>query len=334
MSSTILAGDIGGTKTLLCLVKGQDRLWEQRFASQSYGSFEELLATFCDQARARLGDFALDAACLAIAGPVLEGRSQLTNLSWVLDAQSLAQQFAIPHLALINDFVAVGYGTLALLPQDVTLLQEGTPIPDAPRVILGAGTGLGEAYMVPSATGPRVFASEGGHASFAPQNPLESELLTYLWRSHPRVSIERIVSGSGIPLIYAFLCARHPEQVSPELTQHLQLPTTDPAAAIADYALGHRNPLALQAMELFISCYGAEAGDLALKFLAYGGVYLAGGIAPKILPLLQTGLLLRSFHNKGRFQGLMQRIPLAVITNAEVGLLGASYHAQSLAAAA
>ncbi|NJK35119.1 MAG: glucokinase [Oscillatoriales cyanobacterium SM2_2_1] len=332
----VLAGDIGGTKTLLCLlgcsVGERHRLWEQRFASQSYDNFDLLLETFLSQARAQLPSFTVEAACLAIAGAVIDGQSQLTNLNWHLDAQALGQKFAIPQMSLVNDFVAVGYGTLTLPPSDLYILQAGVAVANAPKAILGVGTGLGEAYIVLSADGPRVFASEGSHGSFAPTTPLESELLTYLWQFYPRVSIERVVSGQGIPLIYQFLRDRHRDRTNPELEHLLQQQTTDPAAAIAQYALDHRDALALQTMELFISCYGAEAGDLALKILACGGVYLAGGITPKILPLLTAGPLLSSFHHKGRFRSFMERIPLMAITNPDVGLLGASYLAQDLMA--
>jgi len=348
---TILAGDIGGTKTILRLVKADaspcqpqsaqlETVYECTYPSQDFADLSPMIQQFWAQSP---DAGAIQTACFGIAGPVVNDTSELTNLSWSLDARRLEQEFGLAKAALINDFAAVGYGVLGLGDQDLATLQDVAPNTDAPIAVIGAGTGLGEGFLVPSGEGYQVFSSEGGHADFAPRNPVEFQLLHFLRaeKELDRVSVERVVSGQGIVSIYKFLRSlgeipesasiaqvlRNWAQGNPE-TEDLQ----DPAAAIAQAALQETDPLCQQTMTLFVEAYGAEAGNLALKLLPYGGLYIAGGVAAKILPLLQTGEFLKAFHTKGRVSSLLQNIPIHVVLNPKVGLIGAALYAAQLSA--
>jgi glucokinase len=354
---TILAGDIGGTKTILRLVKtlaprsGQSipqltTVYEQTYPSQDFANLSAMIGQFLAEVAAQTGKSSqIQVACFGIAGPVIGNTSKLTNLSWFLDAHSLEQELDCSKVALINDFASVGYGVLGLTATDLAPLQSATPNPHAPIAVIGAGTGLGQGFLIPGATGYQVFPSEGGHVDFAPCTPTESELLYFLQEHQQlkRVSVERIVSGNGIVSIYEFM--RHQGNIpeSPQLARMFQawkqqpLPTEshpDLAAAIAQAALNQTDPLCQKVMTLFVEAYGAEAGNLALKLLPYGGLYLAGGIAAKILPLLQRGEFLEAFRTKGRVSPLLQNVPVHVILNPNVGLIGAAFYAAQLAAAA
>ncbi|PZU94440.1 MAG: glucokinase [Pseudanabaena sp.] len=324
----ILAGDIGGTKTLLSLVQsnaqGFERLYDQRFASGDYATFEELLVEFMTLARSNLQNLPpLTSACFGIAGPVSDRRSQLTNLGWVIESDRLAEVLGISESSkvnLINDFVAVGYGILGLKPEDLCTLQGGKAKTHAPMAVIGAGTGLGEAYLTWGGDRYEVNATEGGHTDFAPRNALEIELLQYLLKHHHRASVERVVSGLGIVTIYEFLCDR-------QGTTSLLVD----GGAIAEAALTQSDPLAMQTMEIFVSAYAAEAGNLALKLIPNGGLYIAGGIAPKILPLLQESNFLEILKFKGRVSPILSDIPIHVVLNPEVGLIGAMIYAHESA---
>ncbi|QFZ92633.2 glucokinase [Synechococcus elongatus] len=340
----LLAGDIGGTKTnlLLAIAEAPDRLqplYQASFASAAYSDLVPMVQEFLAAAQPTESRSPV-VACFGIAGPVVAGRAQLTNLPWHLSETRLAAELGIPKVALINDFAAIAYGLPGLTDADQVVIQTGEADPAAPIAILGAGTGLGEGFIIPTTQGRQVFSSEGSHADFAPQTELESELLHFLrdFYEIEHVSVERVVSGQGIAAIYAFLRDRQPEQENPALgaiatawqTGDEQAP--DLAAAVSQAALSDRDPLALQAMRIFVSAYGAEAGNLALKLLSYGGVYVAGGIAGKILPLLTDGTFLRAFQAKGRVQELLTRMPVTIVTNHEVGLIGAGLHAAAIAA--
>jgi glucokinase len=280
-------------------------------------------------------------ACFAIAGPVINDTSVLTNLNWFLEARRLEKELAIARIRLINDFAAVGYGILGLETTDLHTLQEVTPQPDAPIAVLGAGTGLGEGFLIQQPGGYQVFASEGGHTDFAPRTGLEFQLLQYLLEKYDiqRISVERVVSGQGIVAIYQFLRDR---QIAPESAEIGQVIRTweqetgrseksvDPAATIAQAALEKRDRLSEQTLQIFVDAYGAEAGNLALKLLPYGGLYVAGGIAAKILPLIKEGQFLRAFGQKGRVSSLLERVPVHVILNPQVGLIGAAIGASRL----
>ena len=343
--SAILAGDIGGTKTLLRLAEeNADRftvLYEQRFAGADYASFSDVLHEFLAKAKVKLGELPLlSAACFAIAGPVRDRKSQLTNLGWAFDSDRIAKEFNIANVSLINDFVGVGYGVLGLQPHDLHTLQDGRVVERAPIGVIGAGTGLGEAYLGWNGDRYEVYPTEGGHADFAPRNALEIELLQYLLKRHDRVSVERVASGTGIVAIYQFLRDRAIAPDSDEISAKMRLweagvLNVDVAAAIANAALTNlginsetnQDHLATQTMQMFVEAYAAEVGNLALKLIPNGGLYIAGGIAPKILPLLQDGTFLRILKDKGRISSVLEDIPIHIVLNPEVGLIGAMLYA-------
>jgi glucokinase len=280
-------------------------------------------------------------ACFAIAGPVVKNTAKLTNLTWFLDKDRLIQELGIPSVSLINDFAAVGYGIFGLTKQDLLTLQVGKYQPAAPMAVIGAGTGLGQGFLIRQDNQYQVFPSEGGHADFAPRNELEFQLLKYLVDKHDiqRVSVERVVSGLGITSIYQFLRDRQIAPESPEIAQAVRTweqeaqkaeKTVDPGAFIGSAALQKSDRLSEQTMQLFIEVYGAEAGNLALKLLPYGGLYIAGGIAPKILPLMENGSFLLNFTQNGRMGSLLEEIPVHIILNQQVGLIGAAFSASRL----
>lgn len=343
----ILAGDIGGTKTLLRVAEknadGFRVLYEQRFAGASYANFSDVLREFVETAKINLGEgLELTAACFGIAGPVHDRRSQLTNLGWFFDSDRLAEELKIDRVSLINDFVAVGYGLLGLQPHDLYTLQDGNVKERSPIGVIGAGTGLGEAYLGWNGDRYEVYPTEGGHTDFAPRNELEIELLQYLLKHHDRVSVERVASGTGIVAIYQFLRDRQFAPESDEIAEKVRLwesgdLNVDAAAAIADAALTNcginsetnMDQLATQTMQMFVEAYAAEVGNLALKLIPNGGLYIAGGIAPKILPLLQDGTFLQVLKNKGRVSLVLEDIPIHIVLNPEVGLIGAMLYAAS-----
>lgn len=328
----LLAGDIGGTKTLLALAQAPDEarsgifVFERRYPSRDYADFAELLERFLEDARATLGQAPrLSAACLGVAGPITGQRVKVTYLPWTLDAGALGRRFGLGKVRLVNDFAAAASG-IPHLPRDrLVTLQAGKPDPGAPRVAIGAGTGLGVAALVGEGDDLRVLAGEGGHIGFAPADGAQLELWRYLHRLHGRVSAERVISGPGLAAIYRFLVQRAGDDADPAL-----LAADDPSAAIAEAALGRNDPRALRALDLFIAAYGAFAGDLALAYLARGGVYLAGGIAPKILPRLAAGGFSRAFGDKGEHAALMPDFPVHVVTDEKLGLRGAAASAASL----
>jgi glucokinase len=344
----ILAGDIGGTKTLLRVAEknsdGFTVLYEQRFSGASYVSFSDVLHEFIETVKINLGELPLlSAACFGIAGPVRDRRSQLTNLGWSFDSDRLAEEFNIANVSLINDFVAVGYGVLGLQPHDLHTLQKGKVVERSPIGVIGAGTGLGEAFLGWNGDRYEVYPTEGGHTDFAPRNALEIELLQYLQKRHDRVSVERVASGTGIVAIYQFLRDRLTSPESAELAEKVKLweagdLNVDVAAAIANAALTNLginsetnlDHIATQTMQIFVETYAAEVGNLALKLIPNGGLYIAGGIAPKILPLLQDGTFLQILKNKGRISPVLEDIPIHIVLNPEVGLIGAMLYAASL----
>jgi glucokinase len=301
----VLAGDVGGTKTLLLLAEpsatGMRPLAERRFENREHPDFSSLLRQFLDQAPRRP-----DAACFAIAGPVAGNRADMTNLSWLIDGAALSREQGFP-VRLVNDFEAVGYGIDALGPGDLETLQEGEAQPRGVRAVLGAGTGLGEGFMVWQGAGYKVFPSEGSHADFAPADEKQDALLHCLRRKYGHVSWERVVSGPGLADIYRCLGGGGAEP-----------------ARIADAAQKGSDARAAEALALFVAAYGAEAGNLALKLLPRGGIYVAGGIAPQILSTLKDGGFLDAFRAKGRFAGLLATLPVHVVKNPKVGLLGAA----------
>jgi glucokinase len=326
----ILTGDVGGTKTILRLTESRSSqtLCERQYRSRDFSDLTEVVSIFLASATQNLSQSVHpEIACFAIAGSVVNNSSVLTNLGWTLESSHLSQETKIPNISLINDFEAVGYGILELSSADVYTLQAGDPRPHAPIAILGAGTGLGEGFLLHHGERYQVYASEGGHADFAPHTELECQLLHYLLERSPsqHVSVEQIVSGNGILAIYQFL--RHHTGVSQLLSED----NIDLASKISDAALTAQDPLAEKALQIFVKTYGAEAGNLALKLLPYGGVYIAGGIAAKILPLMQDGTFLKAFLSKGRMSSLLEDIPIHVVLNPYVGLIGATRHARAMA---
>ena len=306
----IIAGDIGGTKVLLQLVDvsggGRVVTVEQRYESAAYDTFDALLADFMT-----LATGTVDGACFAVAGPVMGNTASVTNLHWKMDAETLAAKFSIARVSLINDFYAVALGVPLLHPADLLSLNAGTRVPYAPIAILGAGTGLGEANLVFDGGRWVVIPSEGGHADFAPQDEEQTRLLLALIEKIGHVSWERVLSGMGLVNIHNFLLGidrPYDETIPMEIAQ---------LAERGDAA-------ALHAFEIFVDIYGAEAGNMALRTLARGGVFLAGGIAGKNVEHFTDGRFVRAFTRKGRFAPLVQQIPVDIIVNAKVGLLGAA----------
>jgi glucokinase len=344
----ILAGDIGGTKTLLALYDWKDQrvepIRQESYWSEDYGSLEEVLTEFLEEESEGITDVdiheeptkseesktdpepssspTLTGACFGVAGPVLNNICRTTNLAWVIDGKKIAQHLDLKHVRLLNDLEATACGLLELQPDELESLNSSAPAQTTgTRALIAAGTGLGEAILIWDGNRYHVHPSEGGHSSFAPNSDIEIELLRYLRTSYLHVSYDRMVSGPGIHTIYQFL--RDTQKNEPTWFAE-RLPTGDPAALIAEAALTGKPEICAHALKLFISIYGGEAANLALKTLAIGGVYLGGGIAPKILPLLRDGTFMKAFFDKGRHKRLMNKIPVHVILNPNTALLGAA----------
>lgn len=318
----ILAGDIGGTKTIVALFEdaggGLRVLREETFPSRSHEGLGQILEAF----RAREPLPPLRGACFGVAGPVFDGRCEATNLPWVIDAKALRGTLGLERVAVINDLVATAYGILDLKPDEVVVLNEGRPHPEGNKALIAAGTGLGEAILFWDGTRYRPVASEGGHADFAPRNVLEIELLRYLLKKHHRVSYERVLSGPGILNIYSFLKeAGHGEEA---VWLRERFHGQDPSVVITDAAMRGESDLCVKTLGLFVSLYGAEAGNLALKALATGGVYVGGGIAPKILDRLMDGTFMTAFTDKGRLSPLVTDMTVRVVLNPQTALRGAA----------
>jgi glucokinase len=310
----ILAGDIGGTNTRLALFEqpGAAPAALEIYPSAEHRGLEEVLAEFLGKHPGEV-----DAACFGVAGTVRDGRTEAVNLAWGVDSRSVARTLGLERVGLINDLAANAYGVLALGPDDLAVLNDGAPDAAGNRAVIAAGTGLGEAGLLWDGERYRVLATEGGHADFSPRGELQVGLLRFLEADLGHVSYERVCSGMGIVNCYRYLLATGGETASLQLD----------GAAITKAALGGADETAAGALELMISIYGAEAGNLALKLMATGGVYVGGGIAPRILPLLQRGEFARAFSDKGRFAELLSQIPVWAILNDMTALLGASLNA-------
>ncbi len=321
----ILAGDIGGTKTHLALFRADGKhrrpVRQQIFHSRDYSDLGEILQKWL-----RGQTHSIRVACFGVAGPVVHGRCETTNLPWIVDAKPISQRFGIASVVLLNDLQAMAYGALGLSEEEYCVLNKGQPDPHGNKAIIAAGTGLGEAILFWNGVEHHASASEGGHADFAPHSPMEIKLLEYLWKRFTRVSYERVLSGPGLVNIYQFLKDTGQDEEPSWLANRFK--EEDPAAVITEVALAGTVELCVKAVDLFVSLYGAEAGNLALKALATGGVYVGGGIAPKMIKKLQDGMFMKSFMDKGRFSSLLSRIPVQVILNEETGLLGAASFAQ------
>lgn len=322
----ILAGDIGGTKTWLALYDVREgeahEVRSTKFASADFPSLE-------DTARAFLKEDHADAAAFGIAGPVVGDTAKTTNLPWHIDARSVERDLGISKAQLLNDFHAVALGVAELDDDGLVRLQDNPVEPSGPVAILGAGTGLGEAVCVPSSSGTIVLPTEGGHVDFAPRTPDEVGLLQFLMTRHKRVSVERVVSGLGLAAIYDYVCDAKLTDINPEIRQAVDS-GGDPAAIIHRAADAGTDPASERTLDIFVAAYGAEAGNFALKTLPWGGIFVAGGIAAKMIERLKNGLFLEAFLNKGRMSALLQQMRVQVVMDPKVGLLGARSAAVAL----
>lgn len=319
-----LAGDIGGTKTLLSLsiAGGLEPFIQKSYLSVAYSGLENIVEEFLEDA----GINDISTACFAVAGPVEGKVVKLTNLSWSVDSDALAERYDIKRVTLINDFEAVGYGVAALKSTDLLTLQPGMEVTQGIRLVLGAGTGLGVAWLTWHEGAYRVHPSEGGHMDFAPADDMQCLLLRYLQHRHSHVSYERIVSGPGLIAIFEFM--RDTGLATPSSQLLAAMNKDDAAAALTKFAQADNEPIARMTVDLFLSVYGAFAGNLALAALPGGGIYIAGGIASKISARMQGGEFINAFLSKGRFGGILGKMPLHMVLNPNIGLMGANLIAQ------
>lgn len=329
----ILAGDIGGTKSNLALFDQRDGAFQMRFRehypTHEFSRFEEIVDAFlraASQASALSEQEKVAAAGFGVAGPIVGRRVQMTNVGWAVDAHSLQKQLGTPHVALLNDLEATGYSLAWLKPDQLVTLNAGTPAAGASQALLAAGTGLGEAILRWDSKRYVVAPSEGGHCDFAPRNEKEIELLRHMKKTNGPVSFELILSGRGFRVIHEFL--------NPSV-QHasFEQPGADAAPEITQRGLDRSCPVCVETLDLWTSIYGAEAGNLALKALARGGVFVAGGIAPKILPKMQDGTFFLAFREKEKFEEMLSQVPVWVVLNEEAPMLGAAAEAARLLSA-
>jgi len=317
----ILAGDIGGTNTRLALFDGTpDHLNPvdiEVFPSPQFSGLPEIVRKY--QAK---HNQTVKAAAFGLPGAVVDGRVETTNLPWIVDSRHLAQELGLERVDLINDLFANAHGIVLLKETDFVALNQGTPSPTGNRVLVSAGTGLGEAGLLAEAGGGfRPFPSEGGHSDFAPTNEIQMDLLRYLLGRFEHVSYERVLSGPGLHNIYEFL--RDTKRAEEPAWLADEIKNGDPSAAIAKSGLAGGAAIAVQALDIFVSIYGAEAGNLTLKVVATAGAFIGGGIAPKIVAKLQDGTFMKAFTAKGRFHALLSNVPVRVITNDKTALFGA-----------
>ncbi|WP_338040563.1 glucokinase [Nitrosomonas oligotropha] len=328
MNKQLIYGDIGGTKTILQMaeITADGQIHErctQRYDSTAFATFSSMLEAFFKQTAAANPPAA---ACFAMAGPIAGQQATLTNLPWQIGSADIAHAFSIPSVKLINDFEAVALAVENLPGSDLITLQTGKPHAQAMRVVLGAGTGMGVAWLTPVNNRYLAWPTEAGHIDFAPVTALQIALLESLQQRFGHVSVERLLSGAGLTNIFKFL-----QQNAAASSDLPPIPLEeDSGGTIAALAQTQKHPVAIQALELFAEIYGAYAGNLALAGLCRGGVYIAGGIAPKIIDILSGGGFMYAFHAKGRFSALLHEIPVHVVTNPAIGLLGARQEARRL----
>jgi glucokinase len=314
----VLAGDIGGTNARFAIIEGDKIIFERHYPSRDFDKFEDVFAVFVKDVPGQIPH----CACLAVAGVVEGNRVEATNIPWTIDGHDLKDRFGLETLRLINDFEAAAWGITVLHRDHLVQIGGGKPISDGPKAMLGAGTGLGQAILAPCNKGYKVLPTEGGHVDFAPRNEEEMRLLRYLMKKFPHVSVERILSGPGLVHIYEFLLEERGSEESVFTKQSAR--GKDKAAHITQHSVQGTDELCRQAVSMFCSIYGAEAGNLALKCLATGGVYVAGGIAPKILPILSEGGFRQAFESKGRMEKVLKHIPTYIVISPQLGLLGAA----------
>jgi glucokinase len=324
----ILAGDVGGTKVHLALYDFKDGKLDysrdERYPAKDYAGLEEIVKQF-------LGGAKVDAACFGVPGPVRNGRLRLTNLPWTLDSRELATNLAITHVFLINDLEANGYGVAELSADQIYTLAEGDASQIGNRALIAAGTGLGEGLLIWNGHSHVPYPSEGGHSDYAPRNEDEIDLLRFLKQKYDgRISFERVVSGMGLTNVYDFLREVRGMDVPKWLAQRMA--AEDPNAVITECALAAKSEICERALDMFVSAYGAETGNLALKILSVGGVYVGGGIAPKILEKFKDGTFMKAFTDKGRLSQLLINMPVRIILESRAALLGAAAYAEARAA--
>lgn len=324
----ILAGDVGGTKVHLALYDFTDgelkHLRDKIYPAKNYAGLEEIVREFVVSEK-------ITAACFGVPGPVRDGRLRLTNLPWTLDSRELSASLKIDYVFLINDLQANGYGIAELGPEQVYTLSEGDASQIGNRALISAGTGLGESFLIWDGRAHEPYPSEGGHADFAPRNEDEFDLLRFLRQKYNgRVSSERVVSGQGITNCYEFLRDARGMEEPAWLAERIR--NEDPNAVITDCALKATNSLCEHALDMFVSAFGAQAGNLALTVLSVGGLYVGGGIAPRILEKLKDGTFMRAFTDKGRLSQLLVNMPVRIILESRCALLGAAAYAESRAA--
>jgi len=320
----ILAGDVGGTKCNLALFSEKNNkleiIFRQRFASKDFSKFELIVKEFSRQATPHLGLERIRAAGFGVAGPVINNRIHATNLPWIVDADILAEELNVKPIVLMNDLGAWGHSIDYLPPEDLLILNQGNPQPGGTRALIAAGTGLGQSILFWDGARYRVVPSEGGHSDFAPHTDQEIDLLRFMRHRYPQVSWELILSGRGFRTIHEFLApsVRHPLFDDPD---------ADPAPFITKSGLSKACPVCAETLDLWADLYGAEAGNLALKVLALGGVYVAGGIAIKILPKMKDGTFFNSFKDKWHFGSVLADIPVSIVLNETAPLIGAAHEA-------
>lgn len=324
----ILAGDVGGTKVNLALYDFVDgtlrNIRESVYPAREYSGLEAIVREF-------LGADVPTAACFGVPGPVRDGRLRLTNLPWTLDSRELSKSLKIEHVFLINDLQANGYGIAELKADQVYTLSEGDARQIGNRALISAGTGLGESFMIWDGRHYVPYPSEGGHSDFAPRNEDEIDLLRFLKQKYGgRISFERVVSGQGLSNVYEFL--RDVRGLEEPIWLAERIANEDPNAVIAELALNAKSEICEKALDMFVSAYGAEAGNLALKVLAVGGLYVGGGIAPKVIEKLKDGTFMKAFTDKGRLSQLLINTPVRVILESRTALLGAAAYAEASAA--
>jgi glucokinase len=320
----ILAGDVGGTKCNLALFAEKNGklefVFRERFASKEFAQFDLIIREFSRRAAPYLGQEKIRAAGFGVAGPVIDNRIHATNLPWIVDAEILAQEVGVKSIVLVNDLGATGHSLEHLPPEDFCVLNQGTPVPGASLALLAAGTGLGEGILFWDGNRYKVVPSEGGHSDYSPRSDQQIELLKFMRHRYPQVSWELILSGRGFRTLHEFIApsVKHPIFEDPD---------ADPAPFITKSGLDHSCPVCVEALDLWTNIYGAEAGNLALKVLALGGVYVAGGIAVKILPKMKDGAFFKSFQDKWHFEKMLSEVPVSIVLNESAPLIGAAYEA-------
>lgn len=324
----ILAGDVGGTKTRLALFEADgpkfNKMQEERFDSKAFKSLEDIIQAFLTKHPAQA-----NAACFGLPGPVVNGAAKLTNLSWNVSESELARKFSIPQVKLVNDLAATAAATQLLQGTQIETLHPGSePRNKEVFAVVAPGTGLGQSFLFLQNGAPIVFASEGGHASFAPENELQDQLLSFLRKKFPRVSVERLACGLGIANIYEFLRESGKEEEPGELRARCQ--GQDVGAIVTQAALTNEFPIAVKALEVFLDILASHIGNIILTYLSTGGVYLGGGIPPRIKDKLKSPAFLSAICNKGRFQDLVRSVPIHLITDDRAALIGAGYLAKNL----